>query len=156
MSSFLEGIESNTTDIVPPEPPTASTSGAGGISTVSTFLPTQPAALFGAPIITKSVANKQALRSRTTAKKWPSAASTSTFPGLGKGSPLHSSRMQPAGLGSSLMQEDPLGGATDGNFEPGVGTFLVRYFGDVDVVDDCVALLSMNGWLAVGPRNHAV
>eukprot|EP00904_Undaria_pinnatifida_P008715 jgi/Undpi1/4974/HiC_scaffold_19.g08326.m1 len=100
MSSFLEGIESNTADIVPPEPPVERASVEGSTALASRTV-NQPRAIPESTMV-ENVLGQQSL--------WPNA-STDGLHGSSLAAPPYSSRnplqnSSGAGPGSSLMQED--------------------------------------------------
>lgn len=106
MSSFLEGIESNTADIVPPEPPVERASVEGSTALASRTV-NQPRAIPESTMV-ENVLGQQSL--------WPNA-STDGLHGASLAAPPYSSRnplqnSSGAGPGSSLMQEDHYGEPT--------------------------------------------
>lgn len=102
MSSFLEGIESNTVDVVPPEPPASFPSAGGGATAASS--PAQPTRPSAESTRAEKVAGKQSLWP-SAAKERPFVAPAGTFADSRKSVPRNSTAYN-AGAGSSLMQED--------------------------------------------------
>lgn len=102
MSSFLEGIENNTVDVVPPEPP-ATLASTGNRQQQ---LHAQPPHSKGPGLI----AGKHSLWS-SSGRDGPSSGISNVFPTSIESAPLNPAGYDAAGFASSLMQEDLSGEA---------------------------------------------